>query len=235
MRIRGQRRCVECGEQWSYYETGDVSCPACGSIQSRGVEEDRRLHTDAPVDLDLTEARGALSERPLDEIAAAVEKRCRQYVAARGFVDAGELRELDGSLLAAAELRAAASILRRSLDHSDDEEAYFLSLLADAPDGERPEQVPPSLRAARGLAVASVLETYRQDVSQWLEENPDDAAGSVLASLREQIRRVDALDGEIDPVEAARLVSAARDLGTYLREGDETALARADERLVEAR
>jgi len=59
MEIRGERECTDCGERWSYYETGDVACPACGSMQSVGVDEERALHTTTAGEFDLTEARRA--------------------------------------------------------------------------------------------------------------------------------------------------------------------------------
>jgi DNA-directed RNA polymerase subunit RPC12/RpoP len=39
MKIRGERECKDCGARWSYYETGSVSCPECGSRRSVGVDD----------------------------------------------------------------------------------------------------------------------------------------------------------------------------------------------------
>ncbi len=232
MRIRGHRQCAECGDEWSYYETGEVTCPTCGSMHSVGVEDEGQIHTDSPVELDLVDLVSELDTRPLREIAADVETRSRDYVTARGFVNAGELQPVDDGVLAAAELRHVAAELRRSIDTpTDEEEAYFLELIRDAPRGERPGAPPESLYAARGLATATVLDAYRRDIAQWLEEHPDKAARETLGSLREWVRRIHALDGDVPPAEADRLVAIARDIGEYLREGDEMALARARDRL----
>jgi len=38
MKIRGDRECKSCGTRWSYYETGSIECPACGSVHSVGVD-----------------------------------------------------------------------------------------------------------------------------------------------------------------------------------------------------
>ncbi|WP_434783267.1 DUF7117 family protein, partial [Halobacterium salinarum] len=47
---------------------------------------------------------------------------------------------------------------------------------------------------------------------------------------REHGRRVDALDGEVDPQDSARLVAAVRAIGDALR-GDEAGIERARTRL----
>ena len=231
MKIRGRRRCKDCGREWSYYETGDVACPDCGSVESVGVDDERTLHTDAPVELDLTGVRSEVDRRPLRDVAADAGEVARSYFLSRGFVDAGELRSLDGVVVAAAELRHAAGALGRALVASEDEERYFLALLAGADDGERPEEVPESMRSARGFGTADVVEAYRSDLSAWLNEHPDPAAEELLGRVRDHAKRIRALDGEVTPGEADRLLSATRELGTYLRDGEETALARARERL----
>ena len=66
MRIRGNRRCENCGREWSYFDTGRVACPACGSLRSVGTG-DRERHTDSAVELDLSEYRLALDDGPSDD------------------------------------------------------------------------------------------------------------------------------------------------------------------------
>lgn len=237
MKVRGRRRCADCGERWSYYETGSPACPACGSLRSVGVEEERTLHTDAPVELDLSEARSMLEARPLDEVAAAAAGVARRYVNARGFVNGGDLLPPDDEYLLAAELRHVGGRLERALSIDDAEERHFLDLLAGAESGERPDDVPHSLREARGLAAADVVAAYRQDVSAWLDEreDPGGEAGALvrplLSRLRDHERRISALDGDVPPAEADALVEAARGIAEYLRDGDEDALAVAEARL----
>lgn len=231
MKLRGRRRCTECDHRWSYFETGSPACPACGSLRSVAVDDDETLHTDSPASLDLSAARSMLDARPLREVAEAAEEAARGYVHARGFVRGGELAPLDGTTLAAAELRSAAAAIRRQLDVDDDVERYFLSLLADAPDGDRPRAVPDQLRAARGLATAECVGTYRRDVARWLAEHPHPEVRPAVDRVESHERRIAALDGDVDPAEADALVAAVRDLGEYLRSGDETALTRAEDRL----
>ena len=237
MKVRGRRRCADCGERWSYYETGSPACPACGSLRSVGVEEERTLHTDAPVELDLSEARSMLEERPLDEVASAAAGAARRYVNARGFVNGGDLLPLDDVVLLAAELRHVAGRLERALSVEEAEERHFLDLLAGAESGERPDDVPPALREARGLAAADVVAAYRRDVSAWLDEQEelDGEAGALvrplLSRLRDHERRISALDGDVPSAEANALVEAARGIAEYLRDGDEDALAVAEARL----
>jgi len=236
MRVRGRRRCRACGSEWSYFETGEPACPDCGSLRSVGVDEDRTLHTDAPVTLDLEAARSALADRPLQEVAEQAERAARDYVNRRGFVDAGALQALDDSYLAAAELRTVAGELRRRSAPADDAEAHFLALLRGAEDGDRPEEVPRSLHTARGLATATVVGDYRRDVLTWVEDGPVDGDQAppvrpLLDRLRAHERRIEAIDGAVSPGTADRLVAAARALGEYLRTGETDARDRAQEHL----
>ena len=234
MRIRGQRECRDCGTRWSYYETGSVECPSCGSLRSVGVEDERTLHTARPASLDLTGARNRLeSGAPLREVSDVAAEACREYVRGSGFVNAGELQPLGETYLAATELRYVAGRLERSMVLDDDEEFYFLSLLRGADHGERPPpaEVPDSLRSARGLAYPRAVSAYRSDLRTYLDEHPDPLVTDVLGPLGGHLRRVEALDGEVPVGESELLVRIAQDVGRYLREDDESALAEARDRL----
>ncbi|MFB6108664.1 MAG: hypothetical protein ABEJ82_07470 [Haloplanus sp.] len=235
MKVRGQRECRECGGRWSYYETGSVACPACGSLRSVGVGE-RALHTDAPVELDLTTYRDAADEDALAAHADDLKSDLRRYVHRRGFVDGGDLEPLDDAFLVAHELKHAVDVYARSRDPSDDERLYVFDLLRGADAGERPapDRVPEGMEAARGLGYARALDDYRRDVASWLDEHPDDAARRTLGTLDERVKRIEALQGEVAPAEVERLVSAAREVGEYLA-GEESALARAQSRLATER
>lgn len=240
MRVRGERECQDCGHRWSYFETGAVECPDCGSLRSVGVEE-RRQHTDDPVELDLTAAReradadllGALDDAAAD---------CREYVRRRGFVSAGALRDLDDTYLAAAELVHAADLagggMRTDLD--DAERIYLLDLLRGADAGERPDpdRVPESLRAARGLAYADCVDDYRGELRDWLAARGEDddarevhAVRVALDGVEGVVTRTQALQGDVAPGEVETLVAAVRDVATALRDGDEEALATARDRV----
>ena len=231
MKIRGRRECAECGHRWSYYETGEVACPNCGSLRSTGVG-DRTEHTDAPVILDLTAARNRVDDDLLDAASDAAEA-CREFVRRSGFINGGELRPLTDTYLAAAELAAVSRSLDRSMRVGDAEELYLFSLLrgADMDDRPGPSDVPDSLRAPRALAYARAVSDYRSDLRTWLDDNPDDDASAVLQTVAEHVRRFEALDGEVSPTDSERLARAAQDVGDYLREGDEGALATARGRL----
>lgn len=237
MEIRGERECTDCGTRWSYYDTGEVTCPECDSIESVGREE-RSLHTDSPAELDLVPIRASVGERPLADVAEDVTERCRAYVHARGFVDGGELRDLDETYLIASELAAAIRAYERSLSSGaldpstdDAEQLYLLSLL----NRERPapEEAPESLSSARGLAYAKAVSTYRDDLRAYLDatDDSDPSVRRALGRLADHLRRVEALDGDVEPRTSERLVEIARDLGRAVREDDELALARAQERL----
>ncbi|WP_255149213.1 DUF7117 family protein [Halorarius halobius] len=234
MKVRGTRECQSCGQRWSYYETGSVECPNCGSMRSVGVEEERRLHTASPASLDLSAARNALDEgESLRRVAERAAEETRPFTRQHGFVDGGDLRPLDDTYLAATELLAVADAVGRATRVTDDEEVYFLSLLRGADHGERPAvaEVPKSLRDSRGLAYADAVDAYRSDLRAYLDEHPDPLAAEPLATLRDHVRRVQALDGDVPVSESEQLVTAARDLGEYLVADDEGALADARDRL----
>lgn len=235
MEIRGTRECKECGTRWSYYESGTVSCPACGSVKSVGIDDERKRHTASPATLDLTSVRNMIDDNPREDIAAAAVEECREFVLKQGFIDAGELQALDDVYLAAHELRQVADIFGRTFDPTDEEELYYLSLLRGADHGERPdpETVPASIREARGLGYADAVDEYRTDLKTYVDDQQrtDHEALATLQSLAEHVKRVRALQGDVDPATAERLVKAARALGEYLRWDDEDALVRSRERL----
>lgn len=235
MKIRGERECTECGTRWSYYETGSVGCPACGSLRSVGLDE-RTEHTDLEVAFDLTPIRVDVDDVPTADLAERARERASSYVRRRGFVRGGELRELDDEYLAAAELRHVGDAVARRMRVDDREELYFLALLRDADAGKRPpvDEVPKSMRAPRGLAYADAVDEYRRDVRTWVEADGatlSPAARSVLEALNDHVTRVRMLEGDVPPASADRLVEAARDLGAALRTDDDEALERAAERL----
>ncbi|GAA0258319.1 DUF7117 family protein [Halobaculum roseum] len=255
MEVRGERECTECGTRWSYFETGSVACPDCGSLRSVGTGE-RRKHTDAPAEIDLTSVLARLDDTPLSDLVDEIKAECRTYLRKRGFIRGGELAPLDDAYLAAAELRHAADVYGRiagpgggradatihdgdrgpegaSPGVTDDEEWYLTTLLRAADTGERPDagDVPPRMHEARGLAAAEAALEYRTDVSTYLDEHPDPEANRTLGAIRDRAKRIDALGGDVEPAEADALVGAAAELGRYLIAGDEEALASARERL----
>ncbi|MFB6129022.1 MAG: TFIIB-type zinc ribbon-containing protein [Halorhabdus sp.] len=233
MRIRGERECQECGTRWTYYETGSVECPDCGSLRSVGVDE-RTRHTASPVTLDLTPVREAVDTETLATIAERAAEEASEFVRRYGFIDAGELRPLDDTFVAATELKHVARTLTRSMDVTDDEQRHFLTLLDGAESGQRPDasSVPETLVPARGLAAADAVSDYRRDLCVYLEDNPDEDARTVLGSVEDYRTRVDALDGDVPPEQAEALIEAARAVGASLIDDDPDALSRARDRLA---
>jgi uncharacterized Zn finger protein (UPF0148 family) len=242
MKIRGERECKNCGTRWSYYETGEAACPDCGSLRSVAVEDERRQHTDSPAEIDLTAHRTAIGNgADIVDVADDVEEDCRAYLRKRGFLRGGELQPLDDTFLAVQELRAAVADYRRAsrlgaarAADGDDTERYLLDLLQGADRGERPEpgEVPEALAPARGLAYATAIEAYREDVSTYLDDHPDEDARRLLGRIRDQEKRLSALGGDMPPETVESLVRTCRDLGRYLN-GEESALATAQQRLDE--
>ncbi|MFC7098751.1 DUF7117 family protein [Halobaculum marinum] len=253
MEVRGERECTDCGTRWSYFETGSVACPDCGSLRSVGTGE-RRRHTDTPAELDLDGVLVRLDETPLAALVDDIKEGCRTYLRKRGFIRGGDLAPLDDAYLAAAELRHAADVYGRiagpgggraaatmgsrgpegaSPGVTDDEEWYVTSLLRAADTGERPTaaDVPPRMREARGLAAAEAVLAYRQDVAAYLDDYPDAEARRTLGAVRDRAKRVEALEGDIEPAEADALVAAAVELGRYLITDDLDALAASREQI----
>ncbi|WP_101297877.1 DUF7117 family protein [Halegenticoccus soli] len=233
MKIRGQRECKECGNRWSYYDTGSVACPACGSLRSVGVDE-RKRHTDGPATLDLSPHRNAVGDGSVVDAADDLKSDLRAYIRKRGFIRGGDLLDLDDTYLAAHELLHAVDVYVRATDRTDDERLYVLSLLRGADAGERPakDDAPGSMAAARGLAYANAVEAYRRDAGTWLDDNPDPEARRTLESLEDRVKRAKALRGDVPLGESEALVRSAKDLAAYLREGDESALVAARDRLA---
>jgi uncharacterized Zn finger protein (UPF0148 family) len=258
MEVRGERECTECGTRWSYFETGSVACPDCGSLRSVGTGE-RRRHTDAPAELELNSVLVRLDDTPLAALVDDSKAECRTYLRKRGFIRGGDLAPLDDAYLAAAELRHAADVYGRlagpgggradatirggdrspegaSPGVTDDEEWYLTSLLRAADTGERPSasEVPTRMHEARGLAAAEATLEYRTDVATYLDDHPDAEANRTLGAIRDRAKRIDALEGDVKPAEADALVAAAAELGRYLIADDAEALASARERLDRA-
>jgi hypothetical protein len=227
MDIRGKRRCTACGARWSYYETGEIACPECGSLKSVGID-DRQTHTAGTTDLDLTGVIANIETATTRELAEGAAEATASYIRTVGFIDAGSLEPLSERYVGACELRRVSTTVSRLLEPGPDEELYFLSLLRGVADGDRPPttEVPDSFHPERGLAATAAVDAYLTDLRQYYEtrEQPVD---QVLSWVTTQRKRIDALDGDIEPTEADRLVHTVQDLGTYLRTGDETALARA--------
>lgn len=232
MKVRGTRECKDCGHQWSYYDTGSVACPNCESLRSVGVDE-RTRHTDGTVALDLSALRSAFDEGNVEDVADDLKSTLRAYIRQRGFIHGGELRPLDETFLAAHELIQAIDVYARTRDPTDDEELYVLSLVRGADAGDRPavDDVPESMRAARGLAYAKAVSDYRSDLVTWLDDNPDAEARTTLEIAVDHVKRSKSLQGDVSLQTSEALVRAVQELGTYLTEGDETALTTAQDRL----
>lgn len=231
MEVRGERECQSCGNRWSYYETGQITCPECGSVRSVGLDEPTE-HTAGDVTLDLTPVQAKVGEIPLRDLAEQATDLAREFTRKTGFVDAGELQPLDETYLAAAELRRVGTTLSHVMQVADDEEYYLLELIQRAADGDRtaPEDVPETLAPERGLAVAASVDAYLTDFRRAFPDR-ERSVDNVLSTVRTHRKRIEALDGDVDPAESERLVRTVRDLSAYVREDDEPALSRALERL----
>jgi hypothetical protein len=239
MELRGRRECQSCGAQWSYFETESIACPECGSPRSTAVD-DGAVHTGTDATLDLGPARAAVEAEPLDRVAESAVEAARSYRQDLGFVSGGKLRPMPTEALVAGEVETVGATVGRRLQVTDAEEAHFLALLRAPVDGERPgpADVPETLHAERGLAVSRTVGDYRRDLRAYLKY-PDDTidaeVAGALSAIRARRKRIDALDGDVEPRQAERLVAAIRDLYAYLERDDEAALARIDQRLSDPR
>lgn len=232
MKIRGNRECQSCGNTWSYYDTGSVSCPACGSLKSVGTDEERSLHTATNTTLDLASIRERVDTDPVDRLASEARNHTRTFTQGYGFIHDGQLHGLDDTYLAAMELSHVSGEITRRMQHETAEEQYFIELLR-ADEGSRPptEAVPRSMWAMRGIAYADAVEVYRSDLRMYLNQHPTPAVDTPLERLSSHATRISALQGDVDPDESECLVAAARAIGKYLSADDEVELHRAESRL----
>lgn len=186
---------------------------------------DRRLHTDGAVELDLSSALARTTDGSIRTAADPAEEEALSYIKGRGFIDDGQLQELDETYVTAQELRHAASELGRRISVTEEEEYYFLELVEGAQSGKQPppDAVPSSMEHARGLGAVAAVRAYREDLRTWMDhETSVEEVRVLLGSVDAQRRRIRALDGAVPPTDADRLVAAARGLGAYLRtEGKE--------------
>lgn len=257
MKVRGERECTDCGTRWSYYETGEVGCPDCGSLCSVGIDAERKRHTDASAELDLSPYREAIADADavagsdsdtdpvriegLDDVDEDLRSTLRSYLRKRGFIAGGELRPLDDTYLGARELLEAVDCYLRLREPTEEATLYVLSLLGvDTGRRPDPDDVPSSMREARGMAVARSVKAYREELGTYLDDRggeslPTDELSvdvtTVLGRLRDRQKRIAALQGDVEPANAEVLVAAARDIGEYIREDDLDALTRAHDRL----
>ncbi len=231
MDIRGQRECQSCGARWSYYESADISCPVCGSIRSVGVDE-RKRHTAGNATLALDSITADIGDEPIGALADRASDAARSYIKPTGFIHAGELQPLSDRYLTACELRRVGATLGRVMQIEEDEQLYFLQLLRAADSGDRPEPsaVPATLHPERGLAVTAGIDAYLGDLREFVDER-EARVDTVLAAVTTQRKRIEALEGDVDPEEAEELVRTVRDLADYLRDSDDTALTDALERV----
>lgn len=235
MKIRGTRQCSSCDTTWSYYDTGSVACPACGSLKSVGVDAERKQHTDTPVTLDLDESKQKLATEStsIDDIATELSSRLRSYTRKRGFIRGGELLTLDDQYLGAHELIHATDICTRNYQRTELDELYVLELFTAVNNGGRltHTDIPSKLRIARGAGYTDAVSAYRDDLSTYLESRTEPDAKQAITQLQTQLRRADALEGDIPLQVAETLVEIAREIGTYLIEAEDEALVSARDRL----
>ena len=226
MRVRGDRECNECGQRWSYFETGTIACPNCGSHHSVGRGE-RRRHTDGEQSLDLSVS---IEKAASGSVEAALESAldpCRSYVHSRGFIAGGELTELDDLYCLAAELRYCAGARVHRSAFTDLERRYLLALFGAAADGQRPmpSAVPDRFRFARGLAVARSVTDYQRAIRQVMAVDDREASvATALDALDGVTTRIEQLDGDVPPASAETVLEAARTVGSAVRSGDADAV-----------
>lgn len=241
MEIRGQRRCRACETAWSYYETGSVACPNCGSLRSVGRDAERKQHTDAPAALSLAPFQNRIAEEPLTQYAGELKSVLREYTRKRGFINAGELRTLDDTYLTARTLLHTVDALSHQQSPTTGEELYLLSVYEQLADEQAEQQLPPgstvpdSLREAWGLAATDAVEAYLSDLRYWMTDTPASETTQIIGQLREHVKRVRALQGDVDPETATTLVETARDIGRSLRGEAADGVETAGNRLAELR
>ncbi|ERG89250.1 MAG: hypothetical protein J07HX5_01406 [halophilic archaeon J07HX5] len=222
MQLGGDRECTACGTRWSYYDTGGVRCPDCESPRSVSVGESAE-HTAGTATFDLTSLRAALADEPVGALADRAADQARTYLRQAGFVDAGVLQPFTAQYAAAAELRRAGRTAGRLSSLETDEQRYLLALLRGADRGDRPSpaDIPDSFHPERGLAVAASVETYLRELQRVVV--PDDQLARALATITTRRKRIEALDGAVEPTAAEQLFETTQTLYAAVN-GDNTPL-----------
>ncbi|MFB6253304.1 MAG: hypothetical protein ABEI06_01680 [Halobacteriaceae archaeon] len=222
MEIKGYRECRECGHQWSYYETGNVQCPECGSIKSTGLDE-RTLHTNNPVEIDITSIQSLVSNDEFRQAGQRAAKEARNYTIKRGFIHKGDLIRCDERIFSCHELRNLGNYINRTASITEETEYYFIETIQAVKNSGRPDQqaIPKNLRSIRGLAYARAAKDYLNDVTTWIEYADHELpSGGVLERTKENIKRVEALDGDISIGDSERIYEIVANLYSYCTTGE---------------
>ncbi|MFB6186034.1 MAG: hypothetical protein ABEI86_04100 [Halobacteriaceae archaeon] len=222
MEIKGYRECRECGHQWSYYETGNIQCPECGSIKSTGIDE-RRLHTNTPVEIDITSIQSLVSNDEFRQAGQLAAEEARNYTIRRGFIQEGELIQCDDRIFSCHELRNLGNYINRTTSITDETEYYFIETIQAVKNKGRPDQqaIPMKLRSIRGLAYARTAKDYLNAVMTWVEyTDQQPPSRGVFERTKENIKRVEALDGDISVRDSERIYEIVTNLYSYCTTGE---------------
>ncbi|XGI84437.1 hypothetical protein ACEU6E_04095 [Halorutilales archaeon Cl-col2-1] len=197
MEIRGDRRCLECGYEWSYFETNRIRCPDCGSMRSESTSSgqfDTQGSANSGIGFNELVSKTASFEETLSE----AEESCRKFVSNYGFIDAGELQPPSPEYVMAAEVTEIANGLLTSRGDVDDEEReYVIDLLRGIESGEppAPEERPSSLDSYHALAVARLVDEYSKEIRRYARMNETDVP-SEIETARDKAKRTQATSGE---------------------------------------
>jgi hypothetical protein len=231
MQFTGHRRCKQCASEWSYFETGSVSCPECGAIKSTGIGGPEP-HTAQHTSLELAPYWEVTDEEvriESDKIRRAVTEFLSEY----GFIKGGDFLPLHDEVLAAGELRHAAYRYNTLGDPSEEVEHYLLGLLRAVMGESRPTSPPDVLKQARGRGTADILEQFLRDMRQWTQARAATELMPIRESFRTHLHRIQALEGDVDPVVLSRLIQSARAVQQYIAREDQQSLSKARDHLAD--
>ncbi len=211
MEISGERECLDCGEQWSYFETRQIECPECGSIKSMSISESELdTASSRKNELDMSDLYTEFQTDFMNALTQAGD-RSREYIASTGFIEGGELRPPMLRYVMAREIMEIADYIDLSLDTdiSASEERYIIDLVKGVKSGDPPDKRPNSMNNHHYMAVAKTAEEYATELFKYFEQNSEDIPEG-LEKARSLAKKTKATNGE--SADAKKSLRILRDL-----------------------
>lgn len=163
----------------------------------------------------------------------------RNELAQMGFINSGELQNLEDHDIAIAELVAASTAPEKlGALSSPAVEAYLIALIQTTistqsdlhPD---PMELPERAQWIFGFGAALVVEAYLLECRKFIRQSRADGREPLIESVSDHSTRIKHLHGEVPYLVSESLIAAARALGELLRSQEPLARERVEKQLEE--